>query len=174
MVEIVIRAEAVTVMAARKALILGVAAGGAGGSLLRRMSTVCILRRWFGSFRETLISTVAPPSTPPQLGGRKVCIPTWRALWARQPHTPKQFQRGQLRHSSNSSGDSERSRRNTSFFLYAAAAGVATVGLSYAAVPLYRMFCQTSGFAGTVKNTHGETALVHTMKPVEGRVLRIK
>ena len=26
-----------------------------------------------------------------------------------------------------------------------------TVGMAYAAVPLYRLFCQASGFAGTVK-----------------------
>jgi len=32
---------------------------------------------------------------------------------------------------------------------------VATVGLSYASVPLYRIFCQATGFGGTVKTHKG-------------------
>ena len=32
---------------------------------------------------------------------------------------------------------------------------LATMGLSYAAVPLYRMFCQATGFGGTVKKHSG-------------------
>lgn len=31
-------------------------------------------------------------------------------------------------------------------------------GLGYAAVPLYRMFCQVTGFAGTTRNASGEVA----------------
>lgn len=31
-------------------------------------------------------------------------------------------------------------------------------GLGYAAVPLYRMFCQVTGFAGTTRNAAGEVA----------------
>lgn len=32
--------------------------------------------------------------------------------------------------------------RHKTIFNYAAAAGILTIGLTYAAVPLYRMFCQ--------------------------------
>ena len=34
------------------------------------------------------------------------------------------------------------------------AIALGAVGLSYASVPLYRIFCQATGFGGTVK-THG-------------------
>ena len=32
---------------------------------------------------------------------------------------------------------------------------IGTAGLSYASVPLYRMFCQATGFGGTVKTHKG-------------------
>ena len=35
--------------------------------------------------------------------------------------------------------------------MYAVAALVAVGGLSYAAVPLYKMFCAATGYAGTTK-----------------------
>lgn len=35
--------------------------------------------------------------------------------------------------------------------LYLSALVIAMVGLSYAAVPLYRMFCQATGFGGTTQ-----------------------
>lgn len=35
--------------------------------------------------------------------------------------------------------------------MYAVAAIVAVGGLSYAAVPLYKMFCSVTGYAGTTK-----------------------
>ncbi len=40
-------------------------------------------------------------------------------------------------------------RRNKRVALYAALAALAMLGLGYAAVPLYRIFCQVTGFAGT-------------------------
>lgn len=39
--------------------------------------------------------------------------------------------------------------RNRSLALYALSLGVVTLGLSYAAVPLYRAFCSATGFGGT-------------------------
>lgn len=48
-------------------------------------------------------------------------------------------------------GWEDRSRRNLSGFLYASSACVTLIGLIYAAVPLYRIFCQQTGFAGTPK-----------------------
>ncbi len=35
--------------------------------------------------------------------------------------------------------------------MYLVAFVVAMVGLTYASVPLYRMFCQATGFGGTVQ-----------------------
>jgi cytochrome c oxidase assembly protein subunit 11 len=40
-------------------------------------------------------------------------------------------------------------RRNLRTGLYAAAGAAAMLGLGYASVPLYRMFCQVTGFGGT-------------------------
>jgi cytochrome c oxidase assembly protein Cox11 len=56
---------------------------------------------------------------------------------------------------------------------YAAGLGVLTVGLSYAAVPLYRMFCAAYSYGGTTGVGHdGEK--VESMKRVADRIIKIK
>eukprot|EP00039_Didymoeca_costata_P002258 m.58739 g.58739 ORF g.58739 m.58739 type:complete len:203 (-) comp11194_c0_seq8:502-1110(-) len=65
------------------------------------------------------------------------------------------------------------SERNKAFMYYVVAAGLGTLALSYAAVPLYKMFCQVSGYAGTTKQeTDGEK--IAEMEPIDNRVLSIK
>lgn len=49
-------------------------------------------------------------------------------------------------------------RRNRSAVGYIAAAAVGMVGLSYAAVPLYRLYCQVRGARGR-RRFHGRGAL---------------
>lgn len=66
-----------------------------------------------------------------------------------------------------------RQKRNNTVFMYVCAGGVLTLALAYAAVPLYRMFCQASGFAGTV-GVDIDPEKVATMETVEDRVLKIK
>lgn len=62
--------------------------------------------------------------------------------------------------------------KNKSFGLWLAAVVTGMCGLSYAAVPMYRVFCQVTGFGGTTRR-EGEgfggflTSLKNT-KPVEG------
>ena len=52
--------------------------------------------------------------------------------------------------------------------LYASAGVVGIVGLSYASVPLYQMFCQATGYGGTTQKATEEQ--FKNMKPVrEGR-----
>jgi len=51
-----------------------------------------------------------------------------------------------------SSSDS-RKRRNTTYGIWTAAVAIAVVGASYAAVPLYRVFCNATGYGGAVKIT---------------------
>lgn len=46
------------------------------------------------------------------------------------------------------------SNSNTSTFLYGASAAIFFGGVCYAAVPLYRIFCNSTGFAGTPKVGH--------------------
>lgn len=42
-------------------------------------------------------------------------------------------------------------RRNRNILTWALAVVIGTLGLSYASVPLYRIFCQVTGFGGTVR-----------------------
>lgn len=56
---------------------------------------------------------------------------------------------------------------------YITAAGVLTVGLSYAAVPLYRMFCQAYSYGGTTSVGHDASKIEH-MKANKNRELTIR
>ncbi len=56
--------------------------------------------------------------------------------------------------------------------LIAALMAVAMVGVGYASVPLYRLFCQVTGFGGTTQRID-ETAAA-TMKPVAGKTMSIR
>ncbi|XP_051490917.1 cytochrome c oxidase assembly protein COX11, mitochondrial [Apus apus] len=62
-------------------------------------------------------------------------------------------------------------RRNRSALAYIAAAAVGMVGMSYAAVPLYRLYCQATGLGGTAGA--GRSAAIESMEPVRERVLRV-
>jgi len=50
--------------------------------------------------------------------------------------------------------------------------GVGMIGMSYAAVPLYRLYCQASGLGGTATAGH-DTEQVATMTPVKDRVIKV-
>ena len=45
----------------------------------------------------------------------------------------------------------ELAAKNQRTFVYAMSTMVGVLGLSYAAVPLYKVFCQATGFGGEVK-----------------------
>lgn len=53
------------------------------------------------------------------------------------------------------------------------AAGVVTVGMSYAAVPLYRMFCQAYSYGGTTAQGH-DSSKVESMTAVKHKPIKIK
>lgn len=80
---------------------------------------------------------------------------------------------GQIRNSSSQSQKNARNVKLKSTLYYAAGLGVLTVGLSYAAVPLYRMFCAAYSYGGTTGGTH-DGSKVESMKRVEDRVITIK
>ena len=66
-----------------------------------------------------------------------------------------------------------RQERNKSFALYLVSVAVGVVGLSYAAVPLYKVFCQATGYGGTTQIAGEEAASL--MRPVKGaRPLKIR
>jgi hypothetical protein len=48
--------------------------------------------------------------------------------------------------------------------IYGAAAAIAVLGLSYAAVPLYQIFCQVTGYGGTTQQADAEK--FKNMRPV--------
>jgi len=64
-------------------------------------------------------------------------------------------------------------QREKTTMLYVVSLWILTVGLSYAAVPLYRIYCQKTGYGGTTQKGH-DTEKVENMKAKKDRVLTIK
>lgn len=67
--------------------------------------------------------------------------------------------------SGNVNKDRARSRRNGGVAVVCACVFVGMVGLSYAAVPLYRLFCQVTGYGGTTQRVeqYSDTILDQTI-----------
>ncbi|XP_075072858.1 cytochrome c oxidase assembly protein COX11, mitochondrial isoform X2 [Mixophyes fleayi] len=62
--------------------------------------------------------------------------------------------------------------RNKTVLAYVTAAGVGMVGMSYAAVPLYRMYCQATGLGGSAVAGHSSDQ-IESMEPVKDRVIKV-
>ncbi|XP_029977745.1 cytochrome c oxidase assembly protein COX11, mitochondrial [Sphaeramia orbicularis] len=106
-----------------------------------------------------------------------LCGGRGRSSWAeplllrrRLPQRSYVQSRGRQRRSRTQ--EDEWKTRNRTALTYIAAAGVGMIGLSYAAVPLYRLYCQASGLGGTAVAGH-DADQVETMTPVKERVLKI-
>ncbi|KAL4713138.1 hypothetical protein ACJJTC_004524 [Scirpophaga incertulas] len=67
--------------------------------------------------------------------------------------------------------DQKRNIRST--LNYMIALGITTVGLSYAAVPLYRIFCQAYSYGGTISQVESVDT-VSKMKAIKTRPLKIR
>jgi cytochrome c oxidase assembly protein subunit 11 len=79
----------------------------------------------------------------------------------------------QIRNIGNQAPKNSQSYKFRTTLYYAAGLGVLTVGLSYAAVPLYRMFCAAYSYGGTTGVGHdGEK--VGSMQRVADRIIKIK
>lgn len=81
-----------------------------------------------------------------------------------------------LRFNQNKSNNSHEAIRNLkikSTLYYVTAAGVICVGFSYAAVPLYRMFCAAYSYGGTTGSTH-DGSTVENMEKIKDRIIKIK
>ncbi|XP_021095603.1 cytochrome c oxidase assembly protein COX11, mitochondrial isoform X5 [Heterocephalus glaber] len=63
-------------------------------------------------------------------------------------------------------------RRNKTVLTYVAAAAVGMLGASYAAVPLYRLYCQTTGLGGSAVAGHGSDQ-IENMVPVKDRIIKV-
>ncbi|XP_076456759.1 cytochrome c oxidase assembly protein ctaG-like [Babylonia areolata] len=77
-----------------------------------------------------------------------------------------------VRMMSSGASKSESYRRRTGL-IYVCAAGIFMLGMSYAGVPLYRMFCQATGLGGTISRGH-DTSKVETMQAVPERLLTVR
>lgn len=79
----------------------------------------------------------------------------------------------QLRNIGNQAPKNSQNFKLRSTLYYVAGIGVLTVGMSYAAVPLYRMFCSAYSYGGTTGVGHdGEK--VGSMKRVDDRIIKIR
>ncbi|XP_066250239.1 cytochrome c oxidase assembly protein COX11, mitochondrial [Euwallacea similis] len=64
-------------------------------------------------------------------------------------------------------------KRLRSTLYYFTATGVVTLGMSYAAVPLYRMFCQAYSYGGTTVEGH-DSSKVESMQADRNRPIRVR
>jgi hypothetical protein len=67
--------------------------------------------------------------------------------------------------------------KNKSFAMWMLAIAMGTVGMSYASVPLYRLFCQVTGFGGTVRRMDGDDDVetdLEDMEIVHGRPITVR
>ncbi|XP_072167848.1 cytochrome c oxidase assembly protein ctaG-like [Diadema setosum] len=78
-----------------------------------------------------------------------------------------------IRHMSTGGPQNPWQHRNRSVMLYVIAGAVLVVGFSYAAVPLYTVFCQATGLGGQATVGHN-VELVETMQPVKDRQIAIR
>ncbi|KAG8129379.1 hypothetical protein E2320_016079 [Naja naja] len=62
--------------------------------------------------------------------------------------------------------------RNRTVLTYLAAGVVGMAGLSYAAVPLYRLYCQATGLGGSALDGHSSEQ-IETMEPVKDRIIKV-
>ncbi|MBS3962243.1 MAG: cytochrome c oxidase assembly protein [Sandarakinorhabdus sp.] len=66
-------------------------------------------------------------------------------------------------------------RRHLRTGLMAAAIAVGMVGLAYASVPLYRIFCQVTGFGGTTQKSDAAAAPTEEqIQALAGRTIRVR
>jgi len=63
--------------------------------------------------------------------------------------------------------------RNSKTLKYIVSIAIVVVGLSYAAVPLYQVFCQATGYGGTVAITRASEK-VEQMEPIRERELTVR
>ncbi|XP_007889223.2 cytochrome c oxidase assembly protein COX11, mitochondrial isoform X1 [Callorhinchus milii] len=86
----------------------------------------------------------------------------------------QQPKRGMKRHKNpfTQNQEEEWRRRNKTVLTYVAAAAIGMIGMSYAAVPLYRLYCQATGLGGAAVAGHN-VEQVETMTPVKDRIIKV-
>ncbi|KAK1881288.1 Cytochrome c oxidase assembly protein COX11 mitochondrial [Dissostichus eleginoides] len=100
------------------------------------------------------------------------CVRSLRSAPCRTPAMRPPSQTRGLKTRRTRNQEEEWRSRNKTLLTYIAAAGVGMIGLSYASVPLYRLYCQATGLGGAATAGH-DTDQVETMEPVKERILKI-
>ncbi|PWA21457.1 hypothetical protein CCH79_00003435 [Gambusia affinis] len=127
---------------------------------------------------EMLLPLLLRPSLSPRLTGcvRALHGSSQRTLLSQGEHLLRRRPASRLptrNQSRKSRGQEEEWRtRNKTVLTYIAAAGVGMIGLSYASVPMYRLYCQATGLGGAAVAGH-DTDQVETMKPVKERIIKV-
>ena len=87
----------------------------------------------------------------------------------------RQYKLLQAAYASNAA-DSKRSLqyKHKTVLIYLTTVAVISVGLSYAAVPLYRLYCQATGYGGTTKKKTDVGGELEEMERIEDRPLTIR
>ena len=102
------------------------------------------------------------------LGARRLC-----ALRATPPIRPS-VRWSSAPPSPAPGGGETLAERNQRIGLYALSVVVGTLGVCYASVPLYKVFCQATGFGGTTQRVADDDERVKRLTPAEGgRILRV-
>jgi hypothetical protein len=70
-------------------------------------------------------------------------------------------------------GPSNLKKRNRALLFYGLALAVLSISMAYAAVPLYKMFCQATGYGGTTRKHSDKATDMSQIKPVRSRPLTI-
>ena len=109
-----------------------------------------------------------------------ISLPTKHFFFRQSKFNPVVFQRLFASQQAGGGGSRKRTgahsswdKANRTTVTYMTALAVAVVGLSYAAVPLYRIFCQASGYGGTV-SVVDPSEKVENMEPLRERELTIR
>ncbi|XP_037933872.1 cytochrome c oxidase assembly protein COX11, mitochondrial [Teleopsis dalmanni] len=74
---------------------------------------------------------------------------------------------------SHNTESAARQKKLRSTLYYVTAGGVLVAGLSYAAVPLYRMFCQAYSYGGITSQGHDADKVEH-MQKINDRILKVR
>ncbi|XP_061782952.1 cytochrome c oxidase assembly protein COX11, mitochondrial [Nerophis lumbriciformis] len=126
------------------------------------------------ALRQSLCRRVASSALPPPTCLRTLHRNARRPLhflWRKLPARLNTHSRG-VKSRKRPSQEEQWKTGNKTVLTYVAAAGVGMVGLAYAAVPLYRLYCQATGLGGVAVAGHN-TDLVETMEPVKERVIKV-
>ena len=83
------------------------------------------------------------------------------------------FRLSHLRRRFQSSDEQRFRERNKNFFIYLTSVALGVLGLSYAAVPLYQVFCQQTGYGGTTQRETNEEVLAKLRPVVDARPISI-